>query len=356
MTPGLDADVERRDRLVEHDQLRLEREGPGDADTLALAAGELVREAPGVVGRRARRGRATPRREPRDLPGTLWICNGSAIAVPTVRRGSSDAYGSWNTICISRRSGWSSLRGIPMSSRALETHRAGGRREQLQHAPADRRLAGAALADETQRRARSIGEATLRRPPARCRWTDTDALHAADRERLDEVRAPRARNRRGGRHAHRCAVSVASASRRSPSRHEPVPRRGCTPSRGPSNGRSSGRSPAQLVGTECGHRTRNAQPDRRAQHVGRRAGDRYEPLAAQSPAGCASRPTRVGVRRGDRRSSGRCRARPARPAYMTCTRSAMRATTPRSWVMNTTAASELVLDVAGSRRGSGPAP
>ena len=36
---------------------------------------------------------------------------------PTVIRGSNDAYGSWNTIWISRRSLRSSLRGMPMSSR-----------------------------------------------------------------------------------------------------------------------------------------------------------------------------------------------------------------------------------------------
>ncbi len=42
--------VERRGRLVEHDELRLERHGAGDGDALALAARELVRIA--VHGRR----------------------------------------------------------------------------------------------------------------------------------------------------------------------------------------------------------------------------------------------------------------------------------------------------------------
>ena len=37
--------VERRDRLVADDQLRVHGQGAGDADALALAAGELVREA-----------------------------------------------------------------------------------------------------------------------------------------------------------------------------------------------------------------------------------------------------------------------------------------------------------------------
>ena len=44
----LDRDVEGRDRLVGDDQLGLERDGPGDADALALAAGEFM----GIAARR----------------------------------------------------------------------------------------------------------------------------------------------------------------------------------------------------------------------------------------------------------------------------------------------------------------
>ena len=47
---GLDRDVEGGDRLVGDDQLRLQRERAGDADPLALAAGELVRVAVVVLG------------------------------------------------------------------------------------------------------------------------------------------------------------------------------------------------------------------------------------------------------------------------------------------------------------------
>ena len=46
----LDRDVERRDRLVAHDQLRLQRKGARDADSLPLAARELVRVAVVVLG------------------------------------------------------------------------------------------------------------------------------------------------------------------------------------------------------------------------------------------------------------------------------------------------------------------
>ena len=46
----LDRDVEGGDRLVGDDQLRLQRQRPGDPDPLPLAAGELVREAVVVLG------------------------------------------------------------------------------------------------------------------------------------------------------------------------------------------------------------------------------------------------------------------------------------------------------------------
>ena len=49
----LDRDVERRDRLVAHDQLRAERQRAGDADALALAARELVREVGHLRGPQA---------------------------------------------------------------------------------------------------------------------------------------------------------------------------------------------------------------------------------------------------------------------------------------------------------------
>ena len=42
---GAQADVERRGRLVGDDDARVGRDGPGDADALALAAGEGVRIA-----------------------------------------------------------------------------------------------------------------------------------------------------------------------------------------------------------------------------------------------------------------------------------------------------------------------
>ncbi len=49
----LDRDVQRRDRLVADDHVRLQDQRAGDADALALAAGELVRVAGEGVGREA---------------------------------------------------------------------------------------------------------------------------------------------------------------------------------------------------------------------------------------------------------------------------------------------------------------
>ena len=87
----------------QHDQLRVEREGAGDADPLALAAGELVRDS----GRRSSgpaRPASSSSRDPRRVARPPSRCrgsrSGSAMISPTVSRGFSDAYGSWKTICI----------------------------------------------------------------------------------------------------------------------------------------------------------------------------------------------------------------------------------------------------------------
>ena len=89
---GLDRDVERRDGLIADDQLGLERDRPGDADALALAAGEFMR-----IAARAHRP------EPHDLEQLAdpapplrpsaegWMTKGSAMLAPTVKRGSSEA-------------------------------------------------------------------------------------------------------------------------------------------------------------------------------------------------------------------------------------------------------------------------
>ena len=57
----LDRDVERRDRLVADDEVGLGRERAGDADALALPAGELVRPAVHRVARQPHRVHQAPR-------------------------------------------------------------------------------------------------------------------------------------------------------------------------------------------------------------------------------------------------------------------------------------------------------
>jgi hypothetical protein len=89
----LDRHVERRHRLVADDQLRAPGQRPGDADALALAAGELVRIALGVsgAGRPRRSSSATRLRVlPRSL-GEAVHAQRLARMSPTVMRGFSEA-------------------------------------------------------------------------------------------------------------------------------------------------------------------------------------------------------------------------------------------------------------------------
>jgi hypothetical protein len=95
--------VKRRYRLVGDQHLGLHRQRAGDADALALAAGELVRKA-------IKRGwdRPTISINLRARLMASWaempkFIGPSMIDWPTVRRGFSELYGSWNTIWMSRR-------------------------------------------------------------------------------------------------------------------------------------------------------------------------------------------------------------------------------------------------------------
>ena len=109
---GLHRDVERRDGLVADDQLRVHGERAGDADALALAARELVREAVVVLGVQADDVEQLLH-APLVLRRRCRSC-GPRAARPTMKptrlRGFSDAYGSWKIIIISRRTGRISVR------------------------------------------------------------------------------------------------------------------------------------------------------------------------------------------------------------------------------------------------------
>ena len=78
---GLDGDVERRGRFVEHDEFGLEHHGAGDGDALALAAGEFVRIAEAGFGRRGRlRRSAWTTRASRSAAVSLRHVDGKAFA------------------------------------------------------------------------------------------------------------------------------------------------------------------------------------------------------------------------------------------------------------------------------------
>ncbi len=81
----LNRDIQRRDRLVGDDELRVERERAGDADALALATAELVRIAVDHI-----RVQADDLEQLADtIPRSAWVSrpklsSGSATTRPTV--------------------------------------------------------------------------------------------------------------------------------------------------------------------------------------------------------------------------------------------------------------------------------
>ena len=158
----LDRDVERGDRLVADDQLRRHRQRPGDADALALAAGELVRVAPHVVGAEADGLEqfddallelAPGLREPVD---DQRLADDRADRHARIERGvgvlEDDLHVARQRPQLGRRLSASDVA-------ALEPDLARSRLDQAQDAAAGRRLAAARLADQAQRLAGSNLEA-----------------------------------------------------------------------------------------------------------------------------------------------------------------------------------------------------
>ena len=77
-----------------------------DADALALAAREFVRIAVERLGLEPHQPHQLLGARPSAASrGTPKFIGPSMIDAPTVRRGSSERYGSWNTICTRRRNG-----------------------------------------------------------------------------------------------------------------------------------------------------------------------------------------------------------------------------------------------------------
>jgi len=95
----LDGHVERGHRLVADDQLRLERQSPGDADPLPLSAGELVREPVAAVLRKPD-DIEQPVHFLRNLRGRDDAMDPKRLGeqLPTRILGFNEEYGSWKTI------------------------------------------------------------------------------------------------------------------------------------------------------------------------------------------------------------------------------------------------------------------
>ena len=303
----LDRDVERRHRLVADDQLRVDRERARDADALALAARELVREA--VVVLRVEADDLQQLLDAAlDLGAVPILCtsSGSPTMKPTRLRGLSDAYGSWKIIIISRRTG--------RMSRPRELRDVAGRRRSILPAVGSssrmmqrrhRRLAAARLADDAER----LALPTLKETPSTA-LTRADLLleddPARDREVLLQVlddeqlvaEPPRCRSapvrRRSGR---RCSRRCTSASRADFFALQTSRLRLLVEVAGGTGGRARATpraraGPVRHTSITYGQRGWNAAPGRRPQQRRRLAGDLRQALDidVQRAAASPSRP------------------------------------------------------------------
>ena len=182
----LDRDIERRDRLVADDELGVERERPGDADALALTAGELVRVAVGEGGVEAHRIQqrldTVPQSRARRLPVLAQRLTDDAAhrhaGVQAVLWVLEDHLHVWAQ--LSQR--------FALECRdvlAAKHHPSRRRRVEAQDDAAGGRLAAAALAHQAERLARIDGEVE---PVHRPHGAHPAAEHAPhDREVLGEV-------------------------------------------------------------------------------------------------------------------------------------------------------------------------
>ena len=268
---GLDRHVERRDGLVRHDQPRVEGEGPGHADPLALAARELVRVAVEVLGVQAR----------------------PAPSAPAPPRGGRPRCGGWRSgspmICAHARAAGSGRRRDPGRSSASRGAAAAGRRcrdarcrwpskrtapsvgsSSRSDQPSGGRLAAPRLAHQPERLA--LPEEKLTPSTA---WTRADLLleddPLGDGEALDEVLAPPPAARRAPAPAPGCvrvvtgqAAASAKRARRSAqsrtfSSQERWQASGC-PVRPHRSGRGGrGRTERSGAGSAGGRRSRAAR-------------------------------------------------------------------------------------------------
>ena len=161
--------VEGGHRLVEHDDLGLQRERTRDRDALALAARQLVRVAAdeGARQRHLVEQLVSTRCAARGLRCRPCACAAARRSVlPMLRSGFSEPYGSWNTGCIRLRRSNSSLPVIAGEVLAADDDLAADVAVlELQQHLRDGRLARAGLADERRGGALRRSGTTRRRPP-----------------------------------------------------------------------------------------------------------------------------------------------------------------------------------------------
>jgi hypothetical protein len=163
--------VEGAHRLVEHDQLGLEGEGPGDGDALELATGELARVALG--DRRAQAHELeqltdplASRRRPVDhLVGAQRLGDRLAHRREAVERRVRVLEDALGLATHAEALATTEARRVD----AVDQHAAGRRVLEAESDPAEGRLAGAGLADQTEGLAAVDAEADV-----------VDRLHPAD--------------------------------------------------------------------------------------------------------------------------------------------------------------------------------
>ena len=310
-------------------QLGLERQRAGDADALALAAGELVRVAARGV---AAAGRPVEQLAPR------------ARRRSRRRRGRARASGSPSD--VARRV----MRGLSEPIRVLEDHLHAAAVAAAASPPASagtsvpsKRIAPGVGLDAAARGSaaeRGLAAAGFAHEPERlaARDLEGDAVDArrtvAGRRREQAARAAgsawsRPSTSRSGSRAHAAAPPARAGASR--------PRRACAA--GGERGRADRDRGRRALGRSAARRARSAARSGSPAACGRGVGHGCPGWArsalarpARRAASSASRPACTDGA-GARRRSHRRRSPPRGPAYITTTRSQVSATTPRSWVI-----------------------
>ena len=293
---------------------RLDRKRPRDADPLPLPAGEFVRKPLGMLGREADECAAARAMRSRSRRARVQAVRRQRLASvsPTRRRGLRLAYGSWKMICMCRRYG--RIARADSGARSTPSKRISPAvgSSKPQHAASDRALAGAGFADEAKRFAAADVEADVVDGTHRAvGWAEVllEAAHGASSAAL---RRSSLRPLAGSANVRACArPSTSGGIGGFALRRRASPQRGANAQ--PGSG-SSGLAtwPGSRSGAAPSHGASPSQA-RRGRH--------------------ASKPRVYGCC-GARRARRTLPSSTMRPQYITTTRSAISATTPRLCVMN----------------------